>query len=65
VTLNATDEDLAASPRALPEGAVVPPHTLGRFEIPFRVPAGTSGLTLYYRGFESEKKLLLPPGGTR
>ncbi|HEY3883577.1 MAG TPA: hypothetical protein VGL62_00110 [Vicinamibacterales bacterium] len=59
-TINATDDDLTNAPRALPENGVVPPHTLGRFDIPFRVPAGATGLTLYYRGFDSEKKIPLP-----
>lgn len=59
-TITATDEDLAATPRSLPEDAVIPPHTFGRFDIPFRVPSGASGLTLYFRGFENEKKIPLP-----
>lgn len=59
-TINATDEDLAATPRSLPEDGVIPPHTFGRFDIPFRVPSGASGLTLYFRGFENEKKVPLP-----
>ncbi|MGH9408255.1 MAG: hypothetical protein ACRD1V_02230 [Vicinamibacterales bacterium] len=58
--ITATDDGLAASPRGLPENGVVPPHTLGRFEIPFRIPAGAAGLTLYYRGFEAEQKIPLP-----
>ena len=59
--ISSTDDDLAAAPRALPENGVVPPHTLGRYEIPFRVPAGRSNFIVYYRGFESEKKI--PLGG--
>lgn len=59
-TINATDEDLAASPRSLPDDGVIPPHTLGRFDIPFRVPPDASGLTLYFRGFEKEQKIPLP-----
>ena len=61
-TINATDEDLAAMPRGLAEDGVIPPHTLGRFDIPFRVAAGAAGLTLYFRGFENEQKIPLPAG---
>lgn len=60
-TIAATDDDLAADPRTLPEDGVVPAHTLGRYEIPFRVPAGAAQLRVYYRGFENEQKAPLPP----
>ncbi len=60
-TIAATGDDLAATPRGLIEDGVIPAHTLGRFEIPFRVPFGAVNLTVYYRGFENEQKTLLPP----
>lgn len=59
-TIAATGDDLAATPRGLVEDGVIPAHTLGRFEIPFRVPAGAVNLTVYYRGFENEQKAPLP-----
>jgi hypothetical protein len=57
--IQATDDDLAAAARALPEGGIVPAHTLGRYEVPFRVRAGTSNFTIDYRGFEREQKIPL------
>ncbi|MGH8128144.1 MAG: hypothetical protein ACRETC_07215 [Gammaproteobacteria bacterium] len=59
-TIAATGDDLAATSRGLVEDGVVPAHTLGRYEIPFRIPAGASKFTVYYRGFEHEQKTELP-----
>lgn len=61
-TIAPGEDDLAADPRALPEDGVIPAHTLGRYRIPFRVPAGATNLTVYYRGFENEQKTPLPAG---